>query len=347
VRRLALLACAALCSAPVWAGQGSWSPSELKRQERSYWLHATLSTRSIRGYWAPATPLGPVPSEQEVRDAARLLSGHYGANRLYLMYHREVLPADAIQVFGWWRRHLPADVEIIPTFVLVGYDRARTPVFGPIELRSICRSMKQAVNASRAAVYDVEPLRDASPLLDVMRQEYLDGLLRVGIQPSEKLGPPFAGAVQDTWSGMCHGRTNEDWLSPGFGADTLKQWVTQRNGSALPVAWDLVAVAWDYLPTERGEYPGYDDAAKNMPLPDGRNALAARLMMQAARRELFAGFSSDLFIVEANSKHPAQDGPDASFYECLRRGQVYRGRYARPLEETAGLYRALRAGRAP
>ena len=37
-------------------------------------------------------------------------------------------------------------------------------------------------------------------------------------------------------------------------------------------------MAWDYAATERGAYPGYDDAAKNMPLPAGRKAILDRLL---------------------------------------------------------------------
>ena len=75
------------------------------------------------------------------------------------------------------------------------------------------------------------------------------------------------------------------------------------------MAWDLITVAWDYTATDRGGYPGYDDARKNMPLPAGRNALAARIL-SVAKRQALAGFSSDLFILHVNSRSPTHDGPD-------------------------------------
>jgi hypothetical protein len=94
---------------------------------------------------------------------------------------------------------------------------------------------------------------------------------------------PFVAAVQDTWSGFCHGKTNADWFDKGFGAETLRKWVKDRNRKDQPVAWDLMVVAWDYSTTARGGYPGYDDAAKNMPLPAGRNRLAAKEILRVAQ----------------------------------------------------------------
>ncbi|MGC8863361.1 MAG: hypothetical protein ACP5R5_11405, partial [Armatimonadota bacterium] len=159
--------------------------------------------------------------------------------------------------------------------------------------------------------------------------------------------PPFVQAVQDTWGGMCHGKTNEDWLSPGFGADALRNWIAARNLQTRPVAWDLVAVAWDYANTQRGEYPGYDDATKNMPLPAGRNRLAAREVLAGAKAKILAGFSSDLVILEANGRSRNRDGLAGAIYECLRRGEVYRGYFSAPLEEIASIYRDLSEGKLP
>lgn len=169
-------------------------------------------------------------------------------------------------------------------------------------------------------------------------------LIRIGMQPEEDIKPPFVAAVQDTWSGLCHGKTNDDWQSPGFGAETLRKWLAARNAQIKPVAWNLVAVAWDYSTTQRGEYPGYDDATRNMPLPDGRNRLAAREVLQNAGPAVLAGFSSDLVILEANSRCSTRDGLSASIYECLKRGRVYDGFFSKPLEEIAAVFRELRAG---
>jgi hypothetical protein len=84
-----------------------------------------------------------------------------------------------------------------------------------------------------------------------------------------------------------------------------------------------------------------------MPLHRGRNRLAVRLILETASPETLAGLSSDLFILEASSRNPKRDGPSASFYQCLRKGEQYRGYYARPLEEIASIYITLRSGSAP
>ena len=152
------------------------------------------------------------------------------------------------------------------------------------------------------------PKRDQGEALRLLAEQYPKGLIRVGIQPDEQIEPPFVAAVQDTWSGFCHGKTNADWLDRGFGAETLRQWVEDRNQPTHRVAWDLIVVAWDYAATERGGYPGYDDAAKNMPLPAGRNRLAADEILRTAKVGCMAGFSSDLLILQANSANPVHDG---------------------------------------
>ena len=86
---------------------------------------------------------------------------------------------------------------------------------------SACRFFQQSINADHMAVYDVYGNRDQGEALKILAEQYPKGLIRVGIQPDEKIGPPFVAAVQDTWSGFCHGKTNADWLDRGFGAETL------------------------------------------------------------------------------------------------------------------------------
>lgn len=319
--------------------------SRLEALERSYWLHASLALKPHKGYWGPDLPLSETPSETEVANAAKLLAGPYAANRLYLVCHGEISRDDAWQVFRRWRRHTPQDVEIVPTLVLRMYDKQLTPVFTNDELQMLCEFFKQELKADRLAVFDVYPDRDQGSGLDILAKAFARRLIRVGIQPDEQLKPPMTAAVQDTWSGFCHGKTNQDWLDAGFGAETLRKWVESRNRSSYKTAWDLIVVAWDYGPTQRGEYPGYDDANKNMPLPANRNLLAAREILRLAQPDKLAGFSSDLTILQANSIKAPHDGPKASFYQTLKRGEVYRGYYARPFTEITAIYRGLREGR--
>jgi len=100
-----------------------------------------------------------------------------------------------------------------------------------------------------------------------------------------------------------------------------------------------------FNPTARGEYHGHDDSGKNMPLPAGRNTLAAREILRLAKPEKMAGFSSDLTILQANSLARPHDGHQNSFYETLKRGEGYRGYYGQSLAEVTAIYRALRDGK--
>jgi len=344
---LTILFVTALSVLPAESTAATQPAKDLMQLERSYWLHASLATQPLRGYWAPSFPFSPTPTQTEIRNAARLLAGPYAANRLYLIYHREIELDDAQRVFAFWRKHLPTDVEIVPTLVLKMYDKAKTPVFADGEVQKLCTFFKKTVNPRRIAVYDVFPNRDQGSDLSILTASFPDGLMRVGIQPTETLKAPYVAAVQDTWSGFCHGKTNEDWRSPGFGADTLAEWIRIRNKGDRAVAWDLIVVAWDYLPTARGEYPGYDDAAKNMPLPAGRNTLAARMVLNKAKPDRLAGFSSDLFILQANARHRTHDGDEGSFYSTLKQGRRYRGYYAKAFDEVAAIYRKLKTGQMP
>jgi len=311
--------------------------------ERSYWVHASLGLFTQSNYFGTNFPPTIAPSQRQVIEAAGLLTKSYAANRLYLIYHREMSLEDARRVFSWWREACPMEVEIVPALVLRMYDRAMTPVFRTNELNALADFFQQTINPKNLAVYDIAPRRDAAEFLNVFARRYPDGLIRLGLQPGEKLEAPFVSAVEDTWSALCHGKDNErDWWQPGFGADTLRQWVNERNAKDQVVAWNLVTVAWDYTATERGGYPGYDDAAKNMPLPAGRNRAAVKLISETAQAERLGGFSSDLYILQENSRSAVHDGKEKSFYECLKRGEDYRGYYGVPFQEMVTLYRELR-----
>jgi hypothetical protein len=320
---------------------------DLATLERSFWLHASLGTTTMRGYWVPSYPLSATPTELDIQNAAKFLTGPCATNRLYLVYHQEIPLANAEQVFRCWRRHCPKEVELVPTLVLRMYDNQQSPVFTEGELRRLVEFFKTTINASQIALYDVYPNRDQGESLKILAEHYPKGLIRVGIQPEEKIEPPFVAAVQDTWSGFCHGKTNADWLDKGFGAETLRQWVDARNQQSHQVVWDLIVVAWDYSATKRGEYPGYDDAAKNLPLPSGRNRLAAELILKAASVGCLRGFSSDLLILQANSQHRAHDGKQSCFYETLKRGKEYRGYYSVPFQEVIAIFNDMKVGKMP
>jgi hypothetical protein len=223
-------------------------------------------------------------------------------NRLYLIHHRELPFAETTRIFRDWRKACPASIEIIPALVLRMYDKAADTGLFAAELDELLTFFKAEIHPAKIAVYDVLPKRDQGAALATLAKNYPQGLMRIGLQPDEPLDAPFSGAVEDTWSGFCHGLTNDDWQDRGFGRDTLRKWVSLRNEQAKRIAYDLIVVAWDYANTKRGEYPGYDDAHKNLPLPAERNRLAAREILALAKPEAFAGFSADLLIIELNSE---------------------------------------------
>ena len=72
-----------------------------------------------------------------------------------------------------------------------------------------------------------------------------------------------------------------------------------------------------------------------------------RKSCEPLRSVCLAGFSSDLLILQANSAHPAHDGPQASFYETLKRGEAYTGYYSVPFQEIVAIYNGLRDGKSP
>lgn len=316
---------------------------DLARLERSFWLNASLAAPKL-GYWGPNfTPPQP-PTSAEITNTARTLIQQANPNRLYLIHHRELPVEETKRIFRDWRKACPDSLEIVPSLVLKMYDKATTPVFAAAELDELLTFFQTEIHAEHIAVYDVLPKRDQSDALVSMVKKYPKGVIRVGLQPDEPLDAPFIAAVEDTWSGFCHGLTNQDWQDRGFGRETLRKWVSLRNEQSIRIAYDLIVVAWDYANTKRGEYPGYDDAHKNMPLPEGRNRLAMEEILTNAKPDVLAGFSADLLIIELNSETLQHDGRN-SFYRTLKAGRAYAGYYAKPWQEVCGIFNALSAGK--
>lgn len=192
-------------------GAGATEKSPL---ERSFWLHASLGLTTQNGYWGWGYRETRPPTAEEIGGALRVLTRDYHANRLYLIYHREIPLGAAREVFRQWRRQAPPDVEIVPTLLLKMYDPDQKPVFPPDELAELVRFFRERINRRRIAVYDIYPKRDPGEGLDLLAKTFPDGLTRVGLQPGEPLAAPYTAGVEDTWSGFCHGRTHADWLSP-------------------------------------------------------------------------------------------------------------------------------------
>ncbi len=182
------------------------------------------------------------------------------------------------------------------------------------------------LGVKRLGVFDVYPDRDQGPGPALAARHGLE-LTRVGLQPTEPLAALFSGGVEDTWSGVCCGRTNALWATLPCGEATVRQWAALRMADKRPFSFDLIVVAWDYDLTPNGTNPGIDDATKNQPLPAGRTALAVAALEQAAaahgRGASSVGLSSDLTILEANGQVPQREGPNRTIYSSLRSGRLY------------------------
>jgi hypothetical protein len=325
--------------------RGDSGAPDLKRLERSFSIHASLSSLARYGHSGANFVPEVAPSEEEIRNAARLLTSDYAANRLYLIYQHELSVPEIETTFRIWRQACPPEVALVPALILRANDT--NELFSATELRLLSAFFEAEINPGHLAVFDNHARRDQGRALTALASEYGHGLIRLGLQADEPLSAPFVAAVEDTWSAICLGKSNTDWAQPAFGQETLRKRVQNRNESSSATTWNLIIAAWDYSKTAHGEYPGYDDAQKNMPLPSGRNALAATEILRFTKPGLITGFSSDLQALQANSRAATHDGLGYSFYEMLKQGHIYVGYYARPFHEVVKIYQSLRLGKMP
>jgi len=337
----------AFCSSGAISGFAGSSSRELKHVERSFTIDASLATFGTGDYAGTNFPSLIAPSETEIRNAAHLLTGEYGANRIYLVYRKEIPIADAERVFGTWRQSAPAEVEVVPTLVLRASDRQQSELFSAAEIQSLTRFFKGEINRTRLGIINWKGEPDEGASLKVLATEFKSGLCLVGLLPDGKLSSPFSGAVADIRSALCKGKSNDDWQQTGFGLDALRRAIRGRNEQSLPVAWSLVIAACDYSASGSGAEPGFDDLERKMPLASGRDTAAAREILQLAPPESFSGFNTDLHALQVSSQPLTHDGSGYSFYEMLKRGQFYVGYYARPFHEVVKIYTTLRAGHQP
>src|SRR5258706_1289299 len=233
---LALLFCFVAC------GFTGSLERDLKHLERSFSLHASLATFPQNAVWLTNFPSAAVPMESEIRNAARLLVEDYGANRLYLIYHKEIPLLDAERVFQIWREACPVEVEVVPTFQLETVGPHGAEIFSLIELRRLTEFLKKGVNGFRAAVLYTHPLQTEAAL-KIVSSQFPDGLIRLGVPEREKLEAPFTVAVAETASDLCRGQSNDEWRQSGGGLEQLLKLVAVRNKQPIPVAWDFVVVS--------------------------------------------------------------------------------------------------------
>jgi len=327
--------------------------------ELSYWIDMDLYGNHLRGYWYNIDEKNPenIPEPSYVQNACNRLSDEYGANKLYVVYHRQFDPDDAEYVLRMWKSYGDKkNLKIVPTVVLQSYANTQSMNFTNDEIVDFARSCIANVNADEFGIYDVYT-RDAQGSsqdiqLQVIKNAIGDKLVRVGLQPNVALNSVYKAGVEDTWTAECQGRTNELWENPVFyrghkkyGRILLEEWVNERiNGDIRTIVWNMIPVAWDYETDDELSYdcPG-DDQFKNDPPIPGRIDLCHKYIMGCydggMTNEKFGGYSCDLHILQANS---GGRGENPSFYEALRTNIPYTGDFAVAMDEIGNLYKSLK-----
>lgn len=324
--------------------------------ELSYWIDIDVRHNNGRGYWfnVETKPEDLVPSEQEIKNSCEGLAKLYKGDKLYVTYHRQFEIEKAKQVLINWKKYgKDYGLNIVPTIVLESYATPSKLNFSNIELVAFSKWCKDNINESELGIYDVYVRQSLGSVQDVQLKEIKSNtnldLVRVGVQPGEKMNSYFNSGVQDTWTAECQGITNELWENPRYykgtnryGRRLLKDWVDERiEGESRKIIWDLIPVAWDYdAPLDPFGYifPG-DDALINDPPIPGRLKLSKdyilSLYQEGTSNRLFGGFSCDLHILEANS---AGRPESPTFYEQLRNGQPYKGYFSTAMDEVGMVY---------
>ena len=334
----------AFCSlGPINGFTGSVS-RDLKQVERSFSVDACLTTLGRQGHSATNLPSAFMPTETEIQRAAHLLTGDYAANRLYLIYRKDMAIVDAERVFETWRRSCPPEVDVVPALMLHPWNSQQDELFSSAEMKLLTRFFKGGINPTRLAVIGLKGESDEGASFKLLASEFKSGLLCIGLQPAAKVGAPFSGAVLELKNALCPGKSNEDWQQSGSGLATLRKYAVGRNEQSLPVTWNLLVTAGDYNGSGSA---ADDDPERNMPLPSWRNTLAAREILDVAQPSSFSGFNTDLHSLQVSSQTLTHDGSGYSFYEMLKRGQIYVGFYARPFHEIVKVYTSIRTGHAP
>lgn len=327
--------------------------------ELSYWVDIDVRHNNGRGYWfnTDSKPEDHTPTEIEIENASHGLSNKYKGDKLYVTYHRQFEIEQAKQVFLYWKKYGDLyGMEIVPTIVLQSYASPSKLNFSNQELVDLMLWCEAYVNSKEFGIYDVYVRQSVGSLQDLqlieIRRHSNIGLVRVGVQPGEKMNSYFQSGVQDTWSAECQGNTNDLWENPRYykgsnkyGRRLLNDWVNERiTGESRKIIWNLIPVAWDYdAPLDPFSYifPG-DDALINDPPIPGRLKLSKDYIVSwyqnGTSNKLFGGFSCDLHILEANS-YGKPERP--SFYEQLRSGKEYNGYFSEAMNEIAEVYSEL------
>jgi len=315
-----LLASTAICRAA--------QSLDLRRLERSFRLQVSLANLPPRTEWNDNLPPAIVPSEFDIRHAAQLLTDDYAANRLYLIYQKELPLDEAERTFLLWRKSCPLDVEIVPVLVLHA-GKQKTSVFSSNELRVLSSFFEQELFVKQLGLIGTQ---QSDPNLSAVSSRLR--LLNLDLAAGQKVSGPFSAGTEELMPLLADGASADDWAKQGL--IKLGESLGTLESETVPRAFTLTALASDAISAE-----------KALPLPAGRNAAAAALVIQTAPARNFRGFSFDLNALQFCSRTVNHDGSGYGFFEMLKRGQVYIGFYARPFHEVVKVYQGLRSGVPP
>jgi hypothetical protein len=320
------ITCALLCTAAAFAA----SPDP-KHLERSFQLQVSLSNLPDVGQWSTNFPAAALPLESEIRHAARLLTEDYAANRLYLVYQKEISISDAERLFSLWRQCCPVEVELVPALVLQSGPR-HTPVFSPVELKLLGAFFKKEVNGRVLALRGAQ---QSDPGVNALAEQFK--LLKMDLASNEKPGPLFAAGIEDVSGFLNASYKDTEWESTGH--PKLIAWLQTQADAKLPRTLSLAPM----LPHQgQSADPERDDA-----MPPGRNTVAAHEILSRGGSGSLTGLSIDLNALQGRSGAVSHDGSGYAFYEMLKRGHIYVGYYARPFHEIVKVYETLRSGQLP
>lgn len=330
--------------------------------ETSYWIDIDLSDHAgeeVRGYWTPyynTLPEEEKPSAGEVCNSVKVLAEEYGADKLYVVYHRQFEIETAKEIFNIWNAEAAKyDVEIVPAVVLEEYSAETAMNFTDRELVELAQWCLVNICSEEFGVYDVyarmAPDSDQDKQLAVLKANVGDVLVRIGLQPGEKLNPNCKSGVEDTWTAECQGLTNELWSRPLksdgngiIGRKLLEAWVRERVATpSIRIVWDMIPVAWDYEnPVDEYGYlcPGDDARINDAPIP-GRIRLCHECISSCYEGGMmnpsFGGYSCDLHILNANSSWK----DNQTFYKQLKDGIRYSGYFSSAMDQIGELYKSL------
>ena len=334
---------------------------ETNDYELSYWIDMDVIGNHTRGYWFNLDESGVETETPEiyVANAARNLAERYGANKLYVIYHRQYEMESAKKVFGYWVKYgKDYGMDIVPCVCLQSYKQNNEKLnFSDAEIISFAKWALENVS-DEFSIYDVYTRDQDGSLQDEqlkkLYNEIGNKIIKVGMQPLTPLKKYYKYAVQDCWTAECQGRTNELWENPvyyngsyNYGRRLLESWVVDRiDNDSRKWVYCLIPVAWDYdVALDKPSYdcPG-DNALTNDPPIKGRIELCRKYIAgcyeNGVQNPLFGGYSCDLHILHANSAGCGKDNPN--FYTALRTDKEYTGYFSEAVNEIGSVYKNLK-----